>query len=78
MCGVGGRRWRELQTGQLRKSLERHVKAFGCHPPDRQKDAEQGRDLLWDALYFFLYFLKNIYLFWLLWVLVVPAGLLSS
>ena len=45
------------------KSLESHAKAFGCHPPDRQKDAEQGRDLLWDAFYFFLSFLKNIYLF---------------
>ena len=55
--------WWELWTGQLMKSLERHGKAFGCHLPDRQKDTEQGKDLLWDAFYFFLYFLKNIYLF---------------
>ena len=43
------------------KSLERHAKAFQCQPLDRWKDAEQGRDLLWDA--FYLLKKKYIYLF---------------
>ena len=55
------------------KSLERHAKAFQCQPLDQWKDAEQGRDLLWDA--FYLFFKKNIY-FWLHWVLVMTPGLL--
>ena len=46
VCGVGGRRWQELQTGQLMKGLERHVKVFEFHPLDQWKDSEQGRDLL--------------------------------
>lgn len=58
MCGVGRRSGSGSCRQDSLESLERHEKAFGCHPPDGQKDAEQGRDLLWDALYLFLYFLK--------------------
>lgn len=41
-----GRRWQELQRGQLVKVLECHVKVLQFHPLDQWKVSEQGSDLL--------------------------------
>lgn len=46
IVGWVGRRWQELQRGQLTKGLKCHAKVLEFHPLDQWKASEQGSGLL--------------------------------